>query len=79
VNVGVYGLAICKVNDLIATGGNDFKINIFNKKSNQFEKKIESHTKYVRSVCFSKDGEYLVSGACDNTVKLFKTKDWSMI
>jgi WD40 repeat protein len=64
---------------LIATGGNDYKINIFNKKSNQFEKKIESHTSNVWSVCFSKDGEYLVSGALDNTVKLFKTKDWSMI
>jgi WD40 repeat protein len=64
---------------LIATGGNDNKINIFNKKSNQFEKKIESHTSHVTSVCFSKDGEYLVSGAYDNTVKLFKTKDWSMI
>jgi WD40 repeat protein len=31
------------------------------------------------SLSFSKDGEHLVSGACDKTAKVFKIKDWTLV
>jgi WD40 repeat protein len=31
------------------------------------------------SLSFSKDGEHLVSGAYDNTAKVFKIKDWTLV
>jgi WD40 repeat protein len=64
---------------LIATGGDDRKINIYNKKTNKLVKKLDCHTNAVRSLSFSKKGEYLVSGSLDMTVKVFKTKDWTII
>jgi WD40 repeat protein len=31
------------------------------------------------SLSFSKDGEHLVSGSNDNTAKVFKIKDWTLV
>ena len=34
---------------------------------------MEGHSDYVRSIAFSRDGQYLASGSDDTTVKLWST------
>ena len=36
---------------------------------------MEGHSRSVRSVAFSPDGQYLASGSCDKTVKLWRVEN----
>jgi WD40 repeat protein len=44
-----------------------------------FWKTMKGHTFWVSSVCFSPDGNYVVSGSSDNTIKLWRVSDGKVI
>ncbi len=56
----------------MATGSHDKKINILDASSSyKVIEVIESHQAEVRSLDFTEDGNFLVSGSEDKSVKLF--------
>jgi WD40 repeat protein len=65
--------------DLIATGGDDGKVNIFDKKQKNVIKTLENQEYPVLSVSFSYDSSFLATSSADRTLKVFSTKDWSLI
>ena len=40
---------------------------------------VGSHVTQVECCCFSPDGSTILSGSCDNTLKLWRTRDGSLI
>jgi len=56
---------------ILASGGNDNTVRLWDLASGQSRRTLEGHTDWVRSVAFSPDGQTLASGADDNTVRLW--------
>ena len=40
---------------------------------------LNGHTDLVRSVSFSPDGKYVVSGSCDNSVKIWRMESGKVV
>jgi len=57
--------------NLIATGGEDWNVKIWNASNGSLKVTLPSHTDAVNSVDFSPDGTRLVSGSSDDTVILW--------
>lgn len=56
---------------ILASGGSDKVIKLWNIETGQLLKSLEGHAESVLSVAFSPDGKMLASGGADKTVKLW--------
>lgn len=59
---------------MIAYSADDNTIRLWNLRNDRCEKKFLGHTKEVYGLCFSLNGEYLVSASWDRTVKLWNVQ-----
>jgi WD40 repeat protein len=57
---------------LLASAGDDPAIQLWNVASGQPTTKLEGHTDWVQSLCFSPDGKWLASGGYDGVVRLWE-------
>ena len=64
----VNSVAFCPEQHLLASGGDDYKIILWNTESGEKLRVLTGHTGSVRSVAFSPDGKMLASGSDDSTV-----------
>ena len=58
-------------NTIIAVGHNDGLVTIWDYSKQSVIKEIYEHNEEVRSVAFSPDGKYLLSGSFDSTIKIY--------
>jgi WD40 repeat protein len=71
-DAGVLSLAFSPDGNLLATGGFDCKIKIWDVTTGQAIYTLEGHGDRVAAVAFSPDGKFLISGSWDKTIKLWK-------
>lgn len=64
---------------LLAVGGYDSKIRIWQLPEGILTRTISGHTGWVNSICFSPDGRLLASGSKDGTIKIWKVEDGSLM
>ncbi len=62
---------------VIATGGGDGNIHIWNEKTGQLIKKINAHREPVFDLKMSNDGSLLASSAWDGVINFWDTKTWT--
>ena len=53
--------------------GSDSIVRIWNTATGELEDELEGHTSYVKSVAFSHNGQFIVSGSWDKTVWIWNT------
>jgi WD40 repeat protein len=75
----IYALAISPDGRLLASGGYDKTIRIWNLSSGQLLYAIKAHGDAIDSLVFSQDGKTLVSGSWDNRVKLWNPNTGKLI
>ncbi|XP_076959781.1 pre-mRNA-processing factor 19-like isoform X1 [Bidens hawaiensis] len=69
---GILSIDIHQSKDLIATGGVDTNAVVFNRSSGEILSTLSGHSKKVTSVKFVADGELVVSGSADKTVRIWQ-------
>ncbi|KAL3506212.1 hypothetical protein ACH5RR_031594 [Cinchona calisaya] len=69
---GILSLDVQYSRDIIATGGVDTNVVIFDRPSGQILSTLSGHSKKVTSVKFVADGELVLSGSADKTVRLWQ-------
>ncbi|KAM3326842.1 pre-mRNA-processing factor 19 [Capsicum chacoense] len=72
---GILSLDIHYAKDIIATGGVDSNAVVFNRPSGQIISTLSGHSKRVTSVKFAADGEIVVSGSADKTVRVWQSSE----
>ncbi|WVY96673.1 hypothetical protein V8G54_028824 [Vigna mungo] len=72
---GIISLDILYSKDLIATGGIDTNAVIFDRPSGQILSTLSGHSKKVTSVKFVAQGESILTGSADKTVRLWQGSD----
>ncbi|GAU25299.1 hypothetical protein TSUD_18120 [Trifolium subterraneum] len=72
---GIISLDILYSKDLIATGNIDTNAVIFDRPSGQVLASLSGHSKKVTSVKFVGQGESIITGSADKTVRLWKGSD----
>ncbi|KAF4452098.1 hypothetical protein F53441_5031 [Fusarium austroafricanum] len=70
----VYSVAVSPDNQLIASGGHDGTVRIWDMKTGLCRHTLEGHDDGVTSVIFLPDGRSLASGSFDQTIKIWGTK-----
>src|SRR5262249_45070544 len=70
------GLAISPDGRLLATGGGDGVIQLWDLATGQAMPKLTGHRSEITSLEFSRDGRVLASGSMDGGVKLWDTDTW---
>lgn len=66
-----------KINDeLIASGGGDGKIIIWNEKTGELIKEIKAHREPIFDLALSNNGKFLASSGWDGVISIWKTEDW---
>ncbi|TNE49848.1 MAG: hypothetical protein EP343_10490 [Deltaproteobacteria bacterium] len=58
--------------------GNKF-VDIYNLNTGAFVQSLQGHVNYVRSLFFSKDGSYLISGDYSGRLRWWSTQNWSLV
>ncbi|KAF5337789.1 hypothetical protein D9758_016297 [Tetrapyrgos nigripes] len=58
----------------VVSGSDDKTIRIWNVETGEEEKKLEGHSRLVRSVAFSADGQRVVSGSEDKTIRIWNVE-----
>ncbi|KAL7615602.1 pre-mRNA-processing factor 19 [Lactuca sativa] len=69
---GILSIDIHQSKDLIATGGVDMNAVVFNRSSGEIVSTLSGHSKKVTSVKFVSDGELVVTGSADKTVRVWQ-------
>jgi len=69
---------------LLATGGHDGTINLWQLKDNQVTsydpiETLRDHNGAVMGLTFTKDGKYLISGSWDKTIKIWRVSDGALM
>ncbi|KAH0641257.1 hypothetical protein KY285_037843 [Solanum tuberosum] len=72
---GILSLDIHYAKDIIATGGVDSNAVIFDRPSGQIISTLSGHSKRVTSVKFAAEGELVVSGSADKTVRVWQSSE----
>lgn len=75
----VVGIAVSKDGTLLATGGADSSIIIWNAATYQIIRRIAAHKGQVTTLDFSPDGKTLVSGSTDKSLRLWNVNDGTEI
>ncbi|WP_349606861.1 caspase family protein [Cupriavidus sp. DF5525] len=70
----VEALAISPDGSLVATGGSDFMIRVWNRKTSSLIRVIPGHTKDVLTLAFSVDNKSLLSGSADRTARIWNVE-----
>ena len=68
-------IAINSITKEFAVGFSDWRISIFNSENFTLKKVLESHTNSVFSLCYSPNGNYLLSGGRDAILKVWDVKN----
>jgi mono/diheme cytochrome c family protein len=71
---GVRGLAFSADGQLIATGGEDKTVRVWDAATGKQKVSCEGHTDEVLAVAISRDGKYVLSAGRDRTVRLWDVK-----
>ncbi len=74
----VYALAFSP-DGILASGGEDNIVKIWNVKDRTFLKSFEGHQDAVRAIVVSPDGKYLISGSWDKTIKVWELESGKLI
>lgn len=69
---GILSLDILHSKDLIATAGADSNAVVFDRSSGQVVSTLSGHSKKVTSVKFAAEGEIVVTGSTDKTVRVWR-------
>ena len=64
---------------LLASGGYDGAVCLFDAQNNNLIKKLPGHNKPVRTVAFSKNSEWLVTGSEDQHINVYEVKSGEQI
>ena len=75
----VTSLAISPNNEVVASGGKDGEIYLWNLNSGTFIKKLEKHSKAVLSLAFSPDSQTLASASYSQTIKIHDWRESNVI
>ena len=75
----LHALAFSPDSKLIATGGNQGIIKIWDTENEKELQPITAHREWIRSLRFSPNGKILASGSFDNTIKLWNLKDGQLL
>ena len=71
-------MAFSATNEYVFFGGLDNSIKALNLKKNAIEFALLGHTDTITGIQLSKSGNYLVSNAMDNTVKVWDVRPFVM-
>ncbi|MDE5087484.1 MAG: hypothetical protein O4805_10165, partial [Trichodesmium sp. St16_bin2-tuft] len=66
-------------NEVVASGGKDGEIYLWNLNSGTFIKKLEKHSKAVLSLAFSPDSQILASASYSQTIKIHNWRESNVI
>ncbi|MEP6519928.1 protein kinase domain-containing protein [Microcoleus vaginatus] len=72
-------LAVSPDNSLLASGGDDNNVIIWDLKTGRRIRTIAAHTAAVNAIAFSRDGKTLASGSDDKTVRLWNARTGSRL
>lgn len=75
----VISLDFSKDSSMLASGGTDGTLTLWNLNTGKIWKQLTEHTGPVTTVRFSPDGQYLVSGGADHRVILYETQSGRQI
>jgi WD40 repeat protein len=75
----VVGIAVSKDGKLLATGGADSLIIIWDASTHQIIRRIAAHKGQVTTLDFSPDGKNLISGSTDKSLRLWNINDGTEI
>lgn len=71
-NGSIYALAFSPDGALLASGGSDNRVKLWEVAGGSLVRELEGHTSDAYSVAFSPDGTLLASGSGDNSIKLWR-------
>ncbi len=74
---GIGSLSFSPSSHLLAAPGDDHTINIWDYDTAIVKKVLRAHTDAISAVLFLQDGEKLISGSWDKTVRIWDTKNWN--
>ena len=69
-------LCVAPDGSILATGGLDGQVTIWQTKTGKQLHKLTGHVAFVSAVAFSPDGRTLATGSLDNSLRLWDTSDW---
>jgi len=71
----IFSLSFNQTGDLLASGGRDDRVGLWNPQSCTRVGLLEGHTDDIQSVNFSPDGRYVVSSSFDNTIRIWSVQE----